>query len=86
MIGRTVSHYLIVERLGRGAMGMVYKAQDQKLDRPVAIKFISRDIAANEEQRARFVREARTASLLDHPTSAPFTNLARRRKAISSLP
>jgi eukaryotic-like serine/threonine-protein kinase len=66
MIGRTVSHYLIVERLGRGAMGMVYKAQDQKLDRPVAIKFISRDIAANEEQRARFVREARTASLLDH--------------------
>jgi len=67
MIGSTISHYLIVERLGRGAMGMVYKAQDQNLDRPVAIKFISRDIASNAEQRARFVREARTASLLDHP-------------------
>ena len=48
-------------------MGMVYKAQDLKLDRPVAIKFISREIAANPEQRTRFVREARTASLLDHP-------------------
>ena len=67
MIGSTISHYLIVERLGRGAMGTVYKAQDQKLDRPVAIKFISREVASNAEQRARFVREARTASLLDHP-------------------
>ena len=48
-------------------MGYVYKAQDVKLDRPVAIKFISREIAAVPEQRARFIREARTASLLDHP-------------------
>jgi len=67
MIGKTISHYLVVERLGRGAMGMVYKARDTTLDRSVAIKFISREIAANPEQRARFVREARTASLLDHP-------------------
>jgi len=67
MIGSTISHYLVVERLGRGGMGMVYKAQDQKLERPVAIKLISREIAANPEQRTRFVREARTASLLDHP-------------------
>jgi len=67
MIGNTISHYRVVERLGRGAMGMVFKAQDEKLDRPVAIKLISRDIASNAEQRARFVREARTASLLDHP-------------------
>ena len=67
MIGSTISHYRIVERLGRGAMGYVYKAQDVKLDRPVAIKFISREIAAVPEQRARFIREARTASLLDHP-------------------
>ena len=56
----------MVERLGRGAMGLVYKAQDLRLDRPVAIKFISREIASNPEQRARFEREARTASLLDH--------------------
>ncbi len=67
MIGSTISHYRVVERLGRGAMGLVYKAQDVKLDRPVALKFISREIAAIPEQRARFIREARTASLLDHP-------------------
>ena len=66
MIGSTISHYRVVERLGRGAMGLVYKAQDVKLDRPVAIKFISREVAALPEQRARFIREARTASLLDH--------------------
>lgn len=67
MIGSTISHYRVVERLGRGAMGLVYKAQDVKLDRPVAIKFISREVAAVPEQRTRFIREARTASLLDHP-------------------
>jgi len=67
MIGSTISHYRVVERLGRGAMGLVYKAQDIKLDRPVAIKFISREVAAVPEQRTRFIREARTASLLDHP-------------------
>ncbi len=66
MIGSTISHYRIVQRLGRGAMGLVYKAQDLKLERPVAIKVISRDIALNPEQRTRFEREARTASLLDH--------------------
>ncbi|MGC2111625.1 MAG: protein kinase [Candidatus Korobacteraceae bacterium] len=67
MIGQIISHYRVVARLGRGAMGAVYKAQDLTLDRPVAIKFISRDIASNPEQRSRFVREAHTASLLDHP-------------------
>jgi len=67
MIGSTISHYRLVERLGRGAMGLVYKAQDVKLDRPVAVKFISREVAAVAEQRTRFIREARTASLLDHP-------------------
>ncbi len=66
MIGSTISHYRVMERLGRGAMGLVYKAQDVKLDRPVAIKFISREVAAIPEQRTRFIREARTASLLDH--------------------
>ena len=66
MIGSTISHYRVVERLGRGAMGLVYKAQDLKLERPVAIKFISREVALNPEQRTRFEREARTASLLDH--------------------
>src|SRR5581483_11567273 len=67
MIGSTISHYRLVERLGRGAMGLVYKAQDVKLDRPVAVKFISREVAAVAEQRTRFIREPRTAYLLDHP-------------------
>ncbi len=66
MIGSTISHYRVVARLGRGAMGTVYKAQDLRLDRPVAIKLISRDIAANPDHRKRFTREAHTASLLDH--------------------
>jgi eukaryotic-like serine/threonine-protein kinase len=67
MIGSIISHYRVTQRLGRGAMGLVYKAQDIQLDRPVAIKFISREVAAVPEQRTRFIREARTASLLDHP-------------------
>jgi eukaryotic-like serine/threonine-protein kinase len=67
MIGRVISHYRVVARLGKGSMGAVYKAQDLKLDRPVAIKFTSPDVASNPDQRSRFVREARTASLLDHP-------------------
>src|SRR5580704_12785007 len=67
MIGRVISHYRVLSRLGKGSMGAVFKAQDLKLDRPVAIKFTSREIASRPEQRSRFVREARTASLLDHP-------------------
>ena len=67
MIGRVISHYRVMARLGKGSMGAVFQAQDLKLDRPVAIKFTSREIASNPEQRSRFVREARTASLLDHP-------------------
>ncbi len=66
MIGSTISHYRVVERLGRGAMGLVYKAQDLRLDRPVAIKLISREIASTRSSATRFEREARTASLLDH--------------------
>ncbi len=67
MIGRVISHYRVISRLGNGSMGAVYKAHDLKLDRPVAIKFTSREVANNREQRLRFEREARTASLLDHP-------------------
>ena len=67
MIGRVISHYRVISQLGNGSMGAVYKAQDLKLDRTVAIKFTSRAVADNREQRLRFEREARTASLLDHP-------------------
>ncbi|UCF06144.1 MAG: protein kinase [bacterium] len=66
MIGKTVSHYKILEKLGGGGMGVVYKAQDFNLDRSVAIKLLKPHLADNEKARQRFIREAKTASSLDH--------------------
>src|ERR1051325_8321012 len=67
MIGSTVSHYKILEKLGEGGMGVVYKAQDLKLDRPVAIKFLPPHLSASEENKARFMQEARATAALNHP-------------------
>ena len=67
MIGHTISHYKVLELLGQGGMGVVYKAEDTRLRRPVALKFLSPGALDDEEVRARFTREAQAAAALDHP-------------------
>jgi serine/threonine-protein kinase len=67
MVGKTILHYRVLKEIGKGGMGVVYKAEDTKLNRTVAIKVLGADLLGDEKARARFLREARAASAIDHP-------------------
>ena len=84
MLGQTLAHYKILEKIGQGGMGEVYLAQDTKLDRKVALKVLPPELAASADRGARFEREAKAIAALDRPKSFR-CSLSKRRKASTFL-
>ncbi|HEX9655604.1 MAG TPA: protein kinase [Bacteroidota bacterium] len=82
MVGKTISQYRILEEVGRGGMGVVYKAQDTKLDRMVALKFLPPHMNASEQDKARFVQEAKAASSINHPNICTIHDIQEHEKQL----
>ncbi|MCP5109295.1 MAG: protein kinase, partial [bacterium] len=75
MVGRTISHYRVLAQLGKGGMGVVYKAEDTRLQRLVALKFLKKEDLTDDQKR-RFLREARAVAQLNHPGICPLYDIA----------